>query len=42
MLNAVHFFIWSFIDALKKEDFDLNRFKVEQAIAVYSSYKNKK
>jgi len=29
--NAIHPFIWTFINALKKED-KLNQFKVEQAI----------
>jgi len=35
MLNAIHPSIWTFINALKKED-NLNQFKVEQAIAGYS------
>ena len=35
MLNAVHPSIWTFINALKKED-NLNQFKVEQAISGYS------
>jgi hypothetical protein len=41
MLNAVHPSIWTFINSLKKED-NLNKLKVEQAIAGYSLTKKRK
>lgn len=41
MLNAVHPSIWTFIEALKKED-NLNQLKVEQEISGYSPPKKRK